>query len=90
MTVHKAKGLEFDHVLVHNVSEGAYPHFYSRGNEITEEARVLYVAFSRAKQTLGLTYAHKLSPFIKSHPEVYDQFRELSAEEIKDLSQDLT
>ena len=58
-TVHKAKGLEFDHVIVYDAVEGKYPSVYAdteRGGQ--EEARKFYVAISRAKKRLTISYCH--------------------------------
>ena len=53
-TVHKAKGLEFDNVIVFDAVDGRYPNFYSKQNppQLAEDARKFYVAMSRAKQRL--------------------------------------
>lgn len=57
-TVHKAKGLEFENVLVNSCVDGVYPFFNS--NNPKEDARKLYVAMSRAKKKLFLlTYREK-------------------------------
>ena len=58
-TVHKAKGLEFDHVIVFDAVEGKYPSAYA--NTLTseqEETRKFYVAISRARRRLIVTYCH--------------------------------
>ena len=57
MTVHGSKGLEFDHVWIPDINEGIYPH----GRMITgeteeEERRILYVAMTRAKESLTLSF----------------------------------
>lgn len=61
MTVHAAKGLEFDTVFVSGMEEGLFPH-QGMGNESErdeeEERRLFYVAMTRAKERLILTYAH--------------------------------
>lgn len=52
-TIHKAKGLEFEYVILIGVEEGIFP----RNNEaIEEELRVLYVGMTRAKKGLTITY----------------------------------
>lgn len=56
-TVHKAKGLEFENVIVSSVNKGTYP-FYRNRNPL-EDARKLYVAMSRAKLRLYLSYARR-------------------------------
>lgn len=62
MTVHSAKGLEYPVVLIPGVEEGIFPHIRSimEGEEsgaIEEERRLMYVALTRAKDRLILTYA---------------------------------
>ncbi len=61
MTVHSAKGLEFDNVFVVGMEEGLFPHSRSimigNKDEIEEERRLMYVAMTRAKQRLYLFYA---------------------------------
>jgi DNA helicase-2/ATP-dependent DNA helicase PcrA len=93
MTAHKAKGLEFDNTLVYNVSEGIMPHYKAKGKEeIDESARVLYVAMSRAKKRLYITYAGKLSPFIMKHTTVLEHFYdmpELQKERLLQLESDI-
>lgn len=54
-TVHKAKGLEFDNVIVTSVVDDVYPYYKSKTeDQIREDARKLYVAISRAKKRLCL------------------------------------
>ena len=59
MTIHSAKGLEFDQVFVVGLEEGLFPHSRSllEPAELEEERRLCYVALTRAKKTLYLTYA---------------------------------
>ena len=61
MTVHKSKGMEFTHVFVAAVTEGVFPSNMSikTGDEgsIEEERRLFYVACTRAKDRLYLTYS---------------------------------
>ena len=53
-TVHKAKGLEFDNVIVFDAVEGRYPNYYHQNNPnmVAEDARKFYVAMTRAKKRL--------------------------------------
>jgi len=53
-TIHKAKGLEFDNVIVFDAVDGRMPNFYSRTNPqmLAEDARKFYVAISRARRRL--------------------------------------
>jgi superfamily I DNA/RNA helicase len=56
-TIHKAKGLEFENVIIPQAIDDIYPHYYSRTPEqIREDARLLYVAMTRAKRNLLVTY----------------------------------
>ena len=57
-TVHSAKGLEWHTVFVISLAEGRFPSSYSlqRTEDIEEERRLFYVAVTRAKERLFLTY----------------------------------
>ncbi|OAG28373.1 ATP-dependent helicase [Thermodesulfatator autotrophicus] len=57
-TVHSAKGLEWHSVFVISLAEGRFPSSYALGKEesIEEERRLFYVAVTRAKENLYLTY----------------------------------
>ncbi len=66
MTVHTAKGLEFDYVFVVGFMEGVFPNARSLldGNsdkQLEEERRLAYVAFTRAKKELLITYNNDFS-----------------------------
>ncbi|TGK02360.1 ATP-dependent helicase [Leptospira selangorensis] len=54
-TVHSSKGLEFDTVILLNVSEGSFPSGRGEKN-LEEERRLFYVGITRAKKKLVLTY----------------------------------
>jgi len=57
-TIHQAKGLEWKYVFVLGLAEGQFPHYkiYDHPEEIEEERRLFYVAVTRAKEELYLTY----------------------------------
>ncbi|MBI4037430.1 UvrD-helicase domain-containing protein [Candidatus Curtissbacteria bacterium] len=61
MTIHAAKGLEFDIVFVIGMEEGLFPHARSMldPQQIEEERRLAYVAMTRARQKLYLSYASR-------------------------------
>lgn len=60
MSVHAAKGLEFDAVFVAGLEEKLFPSFMSMENEkdVDEERRLFYVAITRARQHLVLAFAN--------------------------------
>lgn len=61
MTIHAAKGLEFPVVFVVGMEEGLFPHSRSLMDkeELEEERRLCYVALTRAKDNLYLSYANR-------------------------------
>lgn len=61
MTLHSAKGLEFDTVFLAGLEEGIFPHSRSLDSpsEMEEERRLMYVGITRAKQHLYLSYAKR-------------------------------
>ena len=58
MTVHAAKGLEFDHVFITGLEEGLFPHENSMNDTdgLEEERRLMYVAITRARKRLHLSF----------------------------------
>ena len=57
MTIHSAKGLEFEDVFVIHANEGEIPHQKAeKKDEIEEERRLFYVALTRAKNNLCISY----------------------------------
>ena len=65
MTLHSAKGLEFDAVFVAGLEEGLFPSSRSRDDEdrLQEERRLCYVGMTRAKKYLCLSWAKRRSLF---------------------------
>ena len=56
ITVHQAKGLEFDTVFIAGATEGEFPSYFAlRDNKLEEEKRVFYVALTRAKKRLFIS-----------------------------------
>ena len=84
MTMHSAKGLEFPHVFLVGFEDGLFPGMRAIGDaeEMEEERRLCYVAITRAKETLTISYAKQRmiygrtsasmpSRFLKEIPEEY-------------------
>ncbi|MFT4194911.1 3'-5' exonuclease, partial [Ottowia sp.] len=82
MTVHAAKGLEFDAVFITGLEEGLFPHENAMADHdgLEEERRLMYVAITRARKRLYLTHAqtrllhgqtryHVRSRFLEELPE---------------------
>ncbi len=65
MTIHASKGLEFDTVFVAGLEQNLFPHSrsFSDPEEMEEERRLAYVAFTRARQKLILTYSKQRTLF---------------------------
>jgi DNA helicase-2/ATP-dependent DNA helicase PcrA len=59
MTVHSAKGLEFNNVFITGLEEGLFPHESSSREDggVEEERRLMYVAITRARQRLYMCFA---------------------------------
>lgn len=59
MTMHSSKGLEFPAVIIVGCNEGTSPHYKSIGNpkQLEEERRLFYVAMTRAKDYLFMTFS---------------------------------
>ena len=77
LTVHHAKGCEFDTVIVAGADNRNFPNFYTKGGDEGEE-KVFYVAITRAKKKLILTHAvwngHERvfpSPYVEKIPDAF-------------------
>ncbi len=70
MTVHMAKGLEFDKVFIVGATEGILPHQRSLSalEEMEEERRLMYVAMTRARQELVISFYGMASRFLYEIP----------------------
>ena len=85
MTMHASKGLEFPHVFLVGFEEGLFPGIRAIGdrNEMEEERRLCYVAITRAKQTLSISYARQRMLYGKTSAAMASRFvRELPEDSI--------
>lgn len=86
MSIHSAKGLEFEHVFVLGMEDGIFP--YERpnsedGTDLEEERRLAYVALTRARKQLFLLRAANRTLFGFSRPNPPSRFlRDLPREDI--------
>ena len=76
ITIHQAKGSEFDTVFLTGLQEGVFPtRIALKKDNVTEEARLFYVAITRARHRLFLTSVaerqHAVCRFIKNIPQQY-------------------
>lgn len=92
MTIHSAKGLEFDHVFLAGAEEGIFPGSQAIYNpdDIQEERRLAYVALTRARKMLhvtccgqrmlfGSTSRNEMSRFVREIPEGLRDFEDATA-----------
>lgn len=76
MTVHSAKGLEFPYVFIAGLEEGIFPHNRSLldRQELEEERRLMYVAMTRAMDSLYLLHARERTLYGESRVNAPSQF----------------
>ncbi|MCR4418329.1 MAG: UvrD-helicase domain-containing protein [Ignavibacteria bacterium] len=87
MTLHSAKGLEFDVVFIVGCEEGLLP--LKRDGEIEdieEERRLFYVGCTRAKKHLFISYARNRNRFGNSYPQIQSRFIEEIDKTFVDIS----
>ena len=89
MTIHSAKGLEFPAVFVAGLEEGIFPHVIGFGGnddpaKLEEERRLAYVAITRARKRLFLTYAATRRTYGSTQANPRSRFvNEIPAEDIE-------
>ena len=85
MTIHSAKGLEFPHVFLVGFEDGLFPGMRSIGDpeEMEEERRLCYVAITRAKQTLTISYARQRMLYGRTNATLPSRF-------LKEIPEDIT
>ena len=91
MTMHNAKGLEFDVVFMIGLEDGVFPHYRSMTDsaELEEERRLAYVGITRARRRLYLTHAWSRSLFGASSYNPPSRFlNEIPSDLIEELGDD--
>lgn len=89
LTIHSAKGLEFDYVFVIGLSEGIFPSERSIQENVKgleEERRLAYVAYTRARKKLYLTDNHQFSYVTQGNKTPSRFIKEIDSAYINDLS----
>jgi DNA helicase-2/ATP-dependent DNA helicase PcrA len=81
MTIHAAKGLEFENVFLVGCNEGLLPHEQSffKAEELEEERRLMYVAMTRAKKKLFISFYNLPSRFLGELPGDLIEFTKISS-----------
>lgn len=92
MTLHAAKGLEFDTVFLVGMEEGLFPHSRTLMNpdEMEEERRLAYVGITRARKKLYITYARRRLYFGMRSNNPVSRFVSEMPENLIETSFDLT
>ncbi|EHN12651.1 ATP-dependent DNA helicase UvrD/PcrA [Patulibacter medicamentivorans] len=88
MTLHNAKGLEFDSVFLIGCEDGVFPHSRAiDAGELEEERRLAYVGLTRARRHLSLTWARRRGLYGPPQSQVPSRFlRELPVEALDESS----
>jgi DNA helicase-2/ATP-dependent DNA helicase PcrA len=84
MTLHNAKGLEYDYVFIVGMEEGTFPHARSLDEQnLEEERRLFYVGITRARKELTLSYARIRSTYGEREYQMPSRFLSEIPEELK-------
>ena len=89
MTLHAAKGLEFELVFLIGLEEGIFPHSRALESQegIEEERRLCYVGITRAKKYLHLTYAKRRTLYGRNTSNITSRFISEIPETLIDMSE---
>ncbi|MFP4459201.1 MAG: ATP-dependent helicase [Candidatus Zixiibacteriota bacterium] len=75
MTIHSAKGLEFEHVFIVALEDGIFPIIRdSSDSDMCEERRLLYVAITRGKDHVHISHSASRQRFGKTEPQIPSRF----------------
>jgi DNA helicase-2/ATP-dependent DNA helicase PcrA len=89
MTIHAAKGLEFDNVFLPAWEEGIFPNEKKNSDDIEEERRLAYVAITRARKNVMISYAmtrfiygkEQYNPMSRFVGEISDEYKDTGIKE---------
>lgn len=90
MTLHQAKGLEFNYVFITGLEEGILPHSRSIDDlhQLEEERRLFYVGITRARKRLFITYARRRMIFGRRNEAMKSRFIRNEDEEDEYVTED--
>ncbi|MDO8430022.1 MAG: UvrD-helicase domain-containing protein [bacterium] len=90
MTIHLAKGLEFNQVFIIGTNDGLLPHERSffKSHDIEEERRLMYVAMTRARQNLYISFYNLPSRFLGEIPPELIEFKKITSYGTRDADWD--
>ncbi len=91
MTIHLAKGLEFETVFVAGCNEGTLPHQMSYGSldDTEEERRLMYVAMTRARKNLFLSFYNLPSRFLGEIPPELTEVKQIGRPKYQESEEDI-
>ncbi|HPX00387.1 MAG TPA: 3'-5' exonuclease, partial [Sedimentibacter sp.] len=90
MTIHSAKGLEFDTVFITGLEDGMFPSIHDDEDNVEEERRLFYVAITRAKRMLYITHARDRMRYGSHEMRMKSRFLEEIPEECIESSDPLS
>jgi DNA helicase-2/ATP-dependent DNA helicase PcrA len=81
MTIHMAKGLEFNNVFIAGCNEGLLPHQQSlfKKDDLEEERRLMYVAMTRGRKNLFISFYNLPSRFLGELPPEIIEFKKVNS-----------
>ena len=80
MTIHLAKGLEFNQIFIAGTNEGLLPHERSmlKNDDLEEERRLMYVAMTRAREKVHIGFYDLPSRFLGELPPELIEFKKVT------------
>ena len=82
-TLHSAKGLEWENVLIVGMDQGMFPWSWAQYDDLEEERRLAYVGCTRAEKRLVFVVGNEPSPFVREAVPVPDSVRSESMKRVQ-------